>query len=243
VTKQSGLNDRLLVGGNNLSGDTQQLNRIGGGPAALVVTGIDKSAYERLGGLRDGGIDWTSYFNKAAGAAHPVLSALPRTDVIVTYLRDTIIGNPAASMVSKQISYDGQRANDGMFTFNLACVANMYGLEWGEQLTAGVRTDTSATNGTGFDFGSTSTLFGGQAYLHVTGFTGTSVTVTLQDSADNVSFANITGAAFTAATAIGAQRIAFTGTVRRYVRAITSGTFSSASFSVNFVRNLTAVTF
>jgi hypothetical protein len=76
--------------------------------------------------------------------------------------------------------------------------------------------------------------------------TGTSVTVTLQDSADNVTFANITGGAFTAATGITAQRLASPGatdTVRRYVRAITTGTFTVGNFNLMFVRNATVVTF
>jgi hypothetical protein len=33
------------------------------------VTAINKSAYERLGGLRDGGMTWVSFFNPAN--AHP----------------------------------------------------------------------------------------------------------------------------------------------------------------------------
>jgi hypothetical protein len=49
--------------------------------------------------------------------------------------------------------------------------------------------------------------------------------------------------AFAAASGITTERIAITGTVRRYVRAITSGTFSNAVFSVNFIRNDTAVVF
>jgi hypothetical protein len=47
--------------------------------------------------------------------------------------------------------------------------------------------------------------------------------------------------AFTAVlgAATGTERIAVvnTTTIRRYVRAITSGTFSSAVFAVNFVKN------
>ncbi len=75
--------------------------------------------------------------------------------------------------------------------------------------------------------------------------TGTSVTVTLEDSADNSSFAGFTGSAFTAATVLGWQRIAGAAgaTVRRYVRARTSGTFSNAQFAVVFVKNETAVAF
>lgn len=245
MTKTSGLGDNLYIAGVDLSGDTNSIKKISGGPAALDFTGIDKGGHERIGCERDGGIDWASYFNPTG--AHPTLSALPTADVIVGYFRGTTLGNPAACEVAKQADYAGSLAADGGFLFDLQSLANGYGVEWGVQLTAGKRTDTGATNGTGVDQTTASTSFGWQAWLHVfAGFTGTSVTVTVQDSADNVSFANITGGAFTAATGVTSQRLASPGatdTVRRYVRAITSGAFSSATFAVVFTRNLTSVVF
>lgn len=241
MSKQSGLGDRLYVGGVNLSGDVGSVKKIGGSIATLEVTGIDKSAFERIGGMRDGGIDFDTFFNPAAGASHQTLKALPTTDIQVSYFRGAVLGSPAASCVTKQIDYAGERADDGAFTFSVSATSNGFGLEWGRQLTAGAQTDTTATNGTAIDT-LASASFGWQAYLHVFSVTGTSVTVTLQDSADNVSFANITGGAFTAvlAAATSAQRLASatnTATVRRYVRAITSGTFSNAQFAVSFVKN------
>jgi hypothetical protein len=72
--------------------------------------------------------------------------------------------------------------------------------------------------------------------------------VKLQDSADNASWADITGAAFTAVTTgPQAQRIetARGGTVRRYVRAVTvtTGGFSNLQFQVMAVKNDVAVVF
>lgn len=244
MAKQSGLGDNFYVSGYDLSGDTAAIRSASGSLATLDVTAINKSAFERIGGLRTGGISWTSFFNPSASQAHPVLSALPTTDALVSYHRGTVLGDPAACCVAKQINYDPTRANDGDLRIDVEALANAYGLEWGRQLTAGIKTDTTATNGTGVDF-TASTSFGWQAYLHVFAFTGTSVTVTLEDSADNVSFAGFTSSAFVAASAIGWQRIAGASgaTVRRYVRARTSGTFSSARFAVAFVKNETTVTF
>jgi len=243
MSKQSGLGDQLLIDGYLLSGDIGSLSRIGGGPAALDMTGIDKEAFERKGGLLTGAIEFTSFFNDAAGQAHPVLSALPTTDRYVTYLRGSGIGKGAASILAVQVGYDPSRGQDGSLTMNTSAQSTGgIPLEWGEQLTAGVRTDTAATNGASLD-GGAATTFGGSAYLHVLAVTGTSVTVTLQDSADNSSWANITGGAFTAATARGAQRLTVAGTVRRYVRAITSGTFTNAQFVVAFTRHLTAMSY
>lgn len=243
--KRTGLGMNLYCGGYDLSGDVGALNNIRGGPSPLVVTGIDKEAYERIGGLRDGGLEFMSFFNKAAGQAHPVQSALPRTDVIVVATVGTTLGNPAAAVVAKQVNYDGTRAADGSLTFTTQALANAYGLEWGIQLTAGKRTDTSATNGTAVDT-LASASFGGQAYLEVFAVTGTSVTCTIEDSADNVSFAAVAGLAFTAATGITTQRLATsnTATIRRYVRVATTGTFSNAVFSVVLNKNEVAgVTF
>lgn len=240
MAKSSGLGDAFFLSGYDLSGDINSLGNIGGGPALLDVTGIDKSAFERIGGLRDGRMEFVSYFNTAAGQAHPRLSTLPTTDVLATYCRGTTLGDATASLISKQINYDGTRADDGDFKFAVQVLGNAFGLEWGIQLTAGKRTDTAATNGTGVDQTTVSTSFGWQASLHVFAFTGTSVTVSIEDSADNITFAALSGATFTAATGITSERIASaspTATVRRYVRAVTTGTFTSATFAVAFVRN------
>ena len=315
MAKQTGLGDNYFCGGFDLSGDTNSLGKISGGPALIDVTGINESAYERLGGIRNGGIDWVSHFNPTN--AHVALSPLPTADVILTYARGTTLGNPAACMVAKQINYDPTRAANGAITFAVGAQSNGYGLEWGVQLTAGLRTDTAATNGTSLDGapglttpavpasgtpvtntsgfpvlvvitggtmsnvtvngvtvgtgagtyalpnGQAITMtytvaptwvwqyapaFGAQFYLQATAFTGIDVTVKIQDSADNVTFADLAGGGFTQITAAPAtQRIAVGGAamVRRYVRAVTTtvGGFTSATFSVVFVRNTIATVF
>jgi hypothetical protein len=241
VAKQSGLGDNLYVGGYDLSGDTQQVNRVGGGPSPIEVTGINKSAFERLGGHRDSEISWVSYWNPTG--AHVPLSALPRTATIVTYCRGTSLGSPAASMQGLQVGYDPSRGTDGSLTLALQAVGDSYGLEWGVLHTAGLRTDTGATNGSSVDAGASS-AFGLQAYLHVTSFTGTDVTVKLQESSDDGAgdaFADVTGGGFTAVTGIGSQRIATAAdlAVERYLRVATttSGGFTSVTFAVVVVRN------
>lgn len=246
MTKSSGLGAALFVDGVDLSGDIGSLSRIGGGPRPLNVTGIDKSAYERIGGTRDGSIDYQAWFNPAAGQAHPTLSTLTTSDRIITYCHTTTLGQPAASLVAKQINYDPTRAADGSLSIAGATQGNGYGLEWGEQLTAGKRTDTGATNGTGVDFAA-STAFGLQAYLHVFSFSGTDATIKIQESSDNGSgdaFADVVGGGFTQVTAGPTkQRIATaTGlTVERYLRVVTttSGGFSSLVFAVSVVKNTT----
>jgi hypothetical protein len=148
-------------------------------------------------------------------------------------------------MVAKQINYDPKRGNDGSFTGEVQALANAWWLDWGLALTAGIRVDTDDTSGTGVDFGAGAS-FGLQAYLHVFALTGTDITVKLQQSSDNGvgdAWADVTGGGFTAVTSVpdAGQRIETSRTqaVERYLRVVTSGAFTSASFAVSAVINLT----
>jgi len=246
VSKQSGLGSNFYVGGYDLSNDTSALTSIRTPIAVQEVTGIDKFAVERILLQRDGAIDWVTWFNPAAGKAHPVLSALPTTDVEVSYFPGTgtagpTVGNPAASIIAKQVNYDGSRAQSGEFPFTVQTVANSFGLEWGVGLTPGISTVTGAANGSSYDSGG-SLSFGAQAYLHVFSFSGTDATVTVQDSANNSAFTNVTGLGFTQITAAPtSERLATTATatIRQYLRVAvtTSAGFTSLGFAVNLVKN------
>lgn len=247
MAKATGLGDNGYVGGYDLSSDIRDI-AINGGPNALEVTAINKSAKERLGGERDGKIEFTTFFDTAVLLEHVALSPLPTADVVVTYCHGTTLGNDAACVVAKQVNYDGDRATDGQFTFKVSALANSFGVEWGKQATAGVRSDTTGTSGTSIDLGTAVAAagFGLQAYLQVFSVTGTSCTVKLQGSSDNAvgdPFADITGGGFTAATPGGspqAQRIATATnlTIERYLRVVTTGTFTQCSFAVVVVPNL-----
>ena len=248
MPKTSGLGDRFFLTGNDVSGDIQAIGRIGGGPSVLDMTDITQSAFSRLGATRDGTMEFTSYFDPVT--SHPVLSALPSTDVTTTYFRGTTIGNPAASLVAKQINYDATIGQDDSFTLAVQAQANGFGLEWGVQHTAGIQTDTTATNSAGMD-GGAATAFGAQLYVQFFSVVGTSVTVKIQDFTSDTpaSYTDVTGLTTTAVTpgqAPTAQRIAIANnaTVRRWTRVVTTGTFTSAAFAVMLVRNQTAgVTF
>lgn len=248
MAKSSGLGDDYFHGGYHIGGDIRDV-AVNGGPALLDSTDITQSAHSRLGGLRDGHMALTSFMDPSAGQSHAALSPLPTTDVIMTYLRGQAIGNPAACLNAKQLNYDATRANSGELTFKVDGDGDGFGLEWGTQLTAGARSDTGATNGSSFDFGAASPSLGAQAYLQAVSFTGTDVTVVIQDSADNSSFSPVTGLSFSQITGgtPKAQRIAGASNlqVRRYVRAVTttSGGFTSLVFQATIVVNKVAVSF
>lgn len=239
MAKQSGLGDQLFIGGYDIGADVLALGSLSTPRATLPATAITQSAEARFYGQRDASAEFNAFFNPAAGETHSRLKLLPTTDTQLMYLRGAGIGNESFSMVGKQMNYDGNRGDDGSFTFTVQAQSNGFGADWGTQLTAGKQTDTAATNGASIDT-LASASFGFQAYLQVFAFTGTSVTVSLEDSADNVTFAPITGGSFTAATGIAFERIqsvSDTATVRRYIRAVTAGTFSSATFAVSVTKN------
>lgn len=251
MAKQSGLGAALYLDGFDLSGDVGAVDKIHGGCATLDVTGLDKLAYERIGGLRDGDISFKAFFNPTITVQeHARLSTLPRTDVDAMVELWTpgapALGDYSACILGKQVNYDPARAADGSLIFSVDIIGNGFGVEWGQSLTAGKRQDTTATNPTsGLDdlAGSpTSTAFGATVYAQVFSFAGTSITFTLRDAATEPTYAAVTGGASSAITAIGAYRwsTATGQTIRRFLSIGTSGTFSECTFAIAVVRHRVA---
>lgn len=249
MAKQSGIGANLYLAQYDLTGDVGSVQTIRGGRTPIDVTGIDKAAPERVLGLRDGEIGFAGWWNASAGQIVDVLNDMPTTDLLSTVTIPTTVGAYAvgdlgASMVGKQIMFDQTRGQDGSLAVSSQIMANGYPVEYGALLTTGKQTFTGSANGTsldrhGIDF-TTSTAFGAASYLHVFSFTGTSATFTVADSADNTTFAAITGLAHTAATAATSERLqtSTTATIRRYVRVQVTGTFTSCVAALVFVRYL-----
>jgi len=249
MAKESGLGDSLFVAQYDLSGDIGQVTNVNCPRATFGVSSIQDLAEARILGRKDGSIGFTSYWNVVAGQAHPVLSALPTTDRIVSYFHGSTVGGAAASMTAKQLDYAPQFGADGSLVVTNSMVANGYGLEWSGgatgdgMLTTGKQTfATGAVNGTSIDLGTTSTLFGAAAYLHVFSIASGTAQFTVQDSANNSTFVDIAGMAFTPVTTATSERVqgAVSATVRQYVRIQGSGTHGNAVIAVNFIRYLTS---
>ena len=130
MAKQSGLGDNFYLGGYDLSGDVSALTAIRMPSALLDITAINKSAMERIYGLADGELSFTSWFNDAAAQEHVALKGLPRTDVQALYFRGTTLGNPVAALLAKQVNYDATRGADGSLSFAVQCLGQGQPLEW-----------------------------------------------------------------------------------------------------------------
>lgn len=248
MAKGSGLGDNLYVDTVDVSGDIASIGRISGSLAVQDVTPINASGMARIGLLNDGAIEAVAFWNPTSGGAgtavHEVLKTLPTTDRVVSYLRGTAVGNPVASVVAKQVNYDPNQNADGSMTEAVQAVANGFGLDWGVQMTAGKRTVVATVAGDTATDEAASSAFGAQVFLHVFGFTGTSAQIGIAHSNDNGStdpYAAIAAleTTVTAATA-GRKATANTATIKRWIRLYVTGTFTSITFALVWVRNQNA---
>jgi hypothetical protein len=143
-------------------------------------------------------------------------------------------GLPAYGMSADMASWDSAAATDAIVSLNTEFQSSV-GLE--RCLCYKVLGQVSGNgNGTSIDYGATSTLFGGVAYLQATQSSGATLTVKIQDSADNSAWADIL--TFAGVTALGSQRVAITGTVRRYTRALWTISAGTGTFNVIFGRKV-----
>lgn len=240
--KASGIGARLLVDGYNLSGDIGAVQTIRGGPALLDLTDITQPAHHRTGGLLSGELGFNALWDTDPDAAHDVLSALPTTDRQVIYLHRNAHAAPAAALSAKQVNYDPSRGQDGSLVAAIQALSQGTPLDWCEVLTAGIETIASAASGTAID-DAAATAFGAAGYLHALSIGSGTATVAIQDSADDVSYADVTGLVFTAVASRTSQRLVTsrTATIRRYLRVNVTGTFTNLVAVVAVNRYLTAV--
>ena len=236
MAKKSGLGQQIFVHGYDLSGDVAAIDGAGSPRNLLEITAINASATERLVGLSDGNISVSSWFNDSTEQEHDALSGLVTTDRIVTWAFGATRGDVAACLVAKQLNYDGSRGTDGSLSFSVDTQADGISLDWCNTLTTGKETHSSAGSSTSRDDGAGTTA-GMVAYLEITDCDSGTPTVTIQESSDNGSSdAWVNVLSFSAvgyASAPTAERVTSSGTVERYLRITTTGTFSNLDFCVS----------
>lgn len=244
--KETGIGNALYVSGRDLSGETQTWN-LSQTKGMQNATTLRQRAFDRLGLLADSAFSYETLFDPDADHAHEYLSTLPTTDELAMLCHRETLGSVFWSAFQKQINYDGTRGADASLLFKVDAQGSK-GTFWdsGYLLTAGMRTDEAATNGASLDGGAAKN-FGLQAYLQVFEHTGDPATVKLQSSSDNGgadAWADVTGGAFAAVSSEGYGERIYTArdqTIERYLRVITTGTFTSITFAVGVVVNDTEV--
>lgn len=236
MPKQTGIGANLWVDQYNVSGDVGAIDSIASSRAQIDVTSIEDSFMSRLPGLGDGSIQFSGYFNPTAGNLHTSIGSAFGTAIsIITAAFGTAIGSPAASLGAARSAYSTVRGADGSLVVSVSAESGIgYGADWGVLLNG--RASATGTASTTVDTVAATTN-GAQAYLHVTDVAAGTVTITVEDSADNSSFSTVTGLSFTATAAGTAEYKATsaTATVRRYLRYNVSG--GTATFALNVCKN------
>ena len=237
MSKQSGLGQQFYLNGNNLSGDVGAITNAAGTIAPLDVTAINKLAHERIGGRRSGVLAFTTFFNDATEQQHEALKGLPDTDVLALWLFSGTLADPSCAITAKQANYDMTLGTDGALTFavQLDSTAGTF-LEWGQILAAALA-HSSATTATGFDDGA-QTTDGAVGFLHAISAASGTVEYDIDDSSDSTNGVDGSWAtllSFTdvpAASHPTAERVEVAGTVERWTRTVTEGTFTTVVFSM-----------
>jgi hypothetical protein len=250
MTITSGIGGRAFLDEFNLSGTIAQMSAMEQTEAQLDKTTIQDEAVRRLGARKDGRLATVSHFDDAAGMSHDALSEYPASteNRLLSYCHRATRGAPAWSCWGKQTELIYNRQADGDLLLNASVAGNGYGVELGHLLTAGLESSSGTEALTGVDDGAgAASDYGLQAYLHVVSFTGTDVTVTLQDSDDDAAtdpYGDITGAAFTTVTGVGFERIQTgrTENVKQWIRVDLDGTYSAVELVVVVVPNRLAAT-
>lgn len=239
MAKVNGLGVRLYAAGYDLSGDVNVVDSIGYTQQLLDVTTLDKEATARIPGLSDSSLTVSGWFEAASDhAAYTSNSGkLPTADQIVFTQMGTDLGDTFAGLTAKEASYVVAHA-PGSALATTASYSSTAGeqAEWGVTLTASKTTNASASSGTGVD-NLASSANGCVAYLEAMSLVSGTCVVKVQHSTDNVTFTDlITFTSVTTATVPFAQRSTASGTINRYTRINTSGTFSSIVFVAGIAR-------
>ncbi len=77
---------------------------------------------------------------------------------------------------------------------------------------------------------------GAVGHLHVTEFSGTDATITIEDAATEPTYGSLV--AFTQVTGLTSEKVEVTGEVLRFARVALTGTFTTITFVVGFARHL-----
>lgn len=195
-------------------------------------------------GLEDGSISVDGIYDGAANAVDQVFEAAMSgtgEDIFTLCIQgDNTRGQPGFGFSATTTNYQVTAGIGDVSQVTLQAQNNM-GLERGiilQNLSQVVADYSSNTNGV--DQTTVSTTTGWVAYLQITQAASAMTAVTIQDSADNSTFANLTGGTFASLGTLSANtawRLTSTAgaTVRRYVQ-VTWDLTTSATFNVVFCR-------
>ena len=244
MAKNTGLGQALFVQGYDLSTDASALDGAGYNQEMLEITGIDKSATERVAGRLESTITVNGWFDNADDKAHEaytVSNKLPTGDRVVTYQMGTAITEPSLFLNAKQANYDvtnspgNALATTASFS-STASVSGFDGVAFGVMLDAGATTYTSTTNGTTVDQSASSAAGSVACLQFISGASVSSLVAKIQHSSDSASWSDIITFSTISANTPTAEILSMEGTVNRYVRVQYTLSGTNAKCQMSFHR-------
>jgi hypothetical protein len=242
MAKTSGLNVRLYVDGNDLSADANSLGAVGYTNTLYDIPTLDSAAMKRLIGTVDGTVTVNGWFDNRANGIHATFTSnsgkLPTADVNALIPLGSAVADPCLGLVAKEAEYNTDSASGTALAVTSSFSIDGYAPSFGEMLTAFDDTHSSAGSGTVVDSGAATTN-GGTGFLQVISVASGSVVVNLQEATSSGgSYSNfMTFSTVASAGAPTAEVLTMEGTVQRYLKVTTTGTFSNAKIVVGFSRS------
>ena len=221
MTQLAGDHVQILVGGYELTGDSNQVT-VNDARAMLDSTTFADAVQNFIPGRRNTSLEHAGFINPATGQSHPALKSAELSGVVSVLLgqnADPVVGDPVycLKILQNRYSVNPQVGQVIPFSATFNNVGEVSG--WGAILAAPIAF-TNSINGSSVDNGA-QTIGGGAAHLHI-----------LQNAASDtysIKVQGATDAGFTTgvvdlatftldASAIGSERIEISGTIPRYTR-------------------------
>lgn len=192
------------------------------------TTNLMSATKEYIGGTMDGTLSASGYFEEVDAPRIQDTAQASSTVWLVFPAGHTARGDVGYATSAATSSFEVSTPVDGAAEWSAECQG---GWERVISLTAGI--EAGPGPGAAVDNGAATTN-GGVAVLQLFDVTGGAVTVTVQHSADGVTWVDLV--TFDAASAYGAQYATVSGTVNRYLRWNASGTATYFALAVAFGR-------
>ncbi len=202
----------------------------------------DTTAYQDedrnfLGGLITGAATLGGHFDVAAGAIDEELTNSLKTATLLSVAYGVALSDRWVGMQLQASNYTQQPPVGDVVVVNYTAQASAGGVSRGTVLHPVANVETSAGEETKVDQVASSAL-GCVGFIHLVAFTGTDITVLIEDGATSGGgFATLVG--FAQLSGIGKERVvvaAAADTPDRWLKVSWTGTFSSATFIVGMER-------
>lgn len=148
MAKITGLGQRLLRNGRDLSADISSVGTIATELSPIEVGAINDHFSQRIGGITNASMDLSLYYNPVGASLYARRLTDPRIkdekSARALYLLQNELGGVAFALDSVPTSFNISRAEDGSVTGSTAFAGNGQA-DWGELVTDGLWTYTHAT--------------------------------------------------------------------------------------------------